>query len=38
MAIHKVDNRYVISAYNVWRPEIVDSKKAAYYARLFTDE
>lgn len=32
------DNTYVISAYNVWRPGIFKSRKAAYYARLFTDE
>ena len=38
MAIYKVDNEFVISSNKVWRPGVFNSKKAAHYARLFTDE
>ena len=38
MAIHKVDDGYVISAYRIWRPGLYDTERAANYAFRFKDE
>ena len=35
--IHKVDNEYVISSQQVWRPGCYDSKRTANYALRFGD-
>ena len=37
MAIHKVDNHYVISSRQVWMPGAYESERAARYAFRFTD-
>lgn len=38
MAIHQVDNEWVISAYRVWRPGVYESERAARYAQRFSDD
>lgn len=38
MAIHQVDDEWVISAYRVWRPGVYESDRAARYAQRFGDE
>lgn len=36
--IHRVDEGYVISSRQVWRPGVYDSERTARYAFQFTDE
>lgn len=36
--VYKVDNEFVISSNNVWRPGVFKTKRAANYAFRFTDE
>ena len=35
--IYKVENEYVISSYQVWKPGVYSSKRAANYAFRFDD-
>ncbi len=38
MTIYKVDDGYVISSYQVWRPGCYESERAAKYAFRFDDD